>query len=753
MKTVLSALLALASIGMLMPSCAKTEAALPSLEWRAENIPVDSGPAAYRQTFILTGDLRNVNRLAFNQFARKMTLSDPADTLIEIVPGYYAIGSPRFALATGNDTVRFEIMTRGTIRSICYGPDGTHLVMSDGTTVGLPVERADMTAAKSGYTIADADDRMPYADRIFDLNQQISGASKGPYDVIPSFKNIKYGTDSGLVNISEAQYIDTPGAGEAYTIEIARGKATVKAERKQWPGLKRRLAAAFGTQPVKLPDAIISDEPSLPYRGLMIDIARNFQTTDEIHRIIDLMADYGLNTLHVHAIDDEAWRIDVQALPELTQAGSRRGYSPGNSGLFLPQIFAGDGNPDSKIGTANGYISRADFVAILQHADSLGIAVIPEIESPGHGRAAIQAMKLRAERTSDKSWLLNEGAEIDSSRYTSAQSFHDNIMNPAMEGTYRLMDAFADEMIAAYNQAGVPLPAIHIGGDEVPRGAWAGSPAVKQLMAENGMTTEKEVHAFFVDSVARMYARKGIKISGWQEIALRHTKEYDERVRPTVYSVNCWSTLPSQGQGGVIADIAKAGYPVVLSNVNHFYLDMTYNYHPYERGLSWGGTVDEFDALHGYPEKLCPYPNANILGVQGQVFAETIRSADDIERMLLPKMLGLAERAWNIDSTYSDAQFNAIIASQIPLWQNANYAWHLRQPGIKLIDNRYITFNSPYTHGIIRYTLDGSNPDSSSPVIENGGSIDITKLPTTPSQVRATLSNGSETSVVSILNL
>lgn len=751
MKKLLPALIAIAAIAP--TACRHNTAPTPKLSWSAENIAVDSGPAMYRQSFTLTGDLRGVKRLAFNQFARHMQLTDSADTLIEIVPGYYAVASRRFADATGKDTIQFDIETRGVIRSICYGPDGAHLVMTDDSTLGLDIDRADMTACRAGYTNNADDDKMPYADKFYAINENLANAGTAPYSAIPSFSDVKLTGGESIVVPAEAIFIDTPGTGEAYSISVSDNTMTVRAERRQWPRLRRRIATVFGHDTVTLPNAEITDAPSLPYRGLMIDIARNYQTPAELHRVIDLMADYGLNVLHFHAVDDEAWRLEIPALPELTEAGSRRGYTPGSNGTFLPQIFAGDGNPLSDKGTANGYFTRADFISLLKHADSLGIRIIPEIESPGHGRAAIEAMKLRARRSGDNSWLIAESADIDTSRYTSAQSFHDNIMNPALDGTYRLMEAFADEMKSAYAEAGVDLPAIHIGGDEVPRGAWSGSPAVKRLMEEKGLISEKEVHAFFVDSVARIYAAKGIKISGWQEIALRHSKDYNERVRPEVYSVNCWSTLPSQGQGGVIADIAAAGYPIVLSNVNHFYLDMTYSYHPYERGLSWGGTVDEFDALHGYPKQLCPFPGANLIGIQGQVFAETIRSPQGLEHMLLPKMLGLAERAWNTDSTYTDAQFNAMIEREIPRWQNAGYAYHLRQPGIALIDGRFIAFNSPYRSAEIHYTLDGTNPDASSPTIESGGRLDLENLDSRPAQVRAVLILGPEKSVVSILNI
>lgn len=750
MKQLLIAGVGMALLGLV--GC-KEHKAEPRISWSVENLNDTTGQQKYRQSFVLTGDLRNVKHLAFNQFARQMTLADTADTLIEIVPGYYAIGSPRFAAATGEDTIRFDIESRGFMSSICYAPDGAHLVMNDGSTVALMIEYADMTAKKCSYASANID-RMPYADSIFTRNKEIKGAVKNPYDAVPSFKSVSMLGGETTVNPDDAVFVEGGDASKnSYTINVSSGTMTVTAPRQMWPQLRRRIATVFGHGEQTLPQALVSDYPSLQYRGVMIDISRNFQTANEIHRVIDLIADYGFNVLHFHPIDDEAWRLEINTLPELTSVGSRRGYTPGSDGGFLPQIFAGDGNPDTYGTTANGYITRAEMISLLKHADSLGIKVITEIESPGHARAAIEAMKVRAQRTGDDSFLLAESADVDTSRYTSAQAFHDNVMNPALDGPYRFMDAVADAIIEMYREAGVDIPSIHIGGDEVPQGAWSGSPAVAKLMADNGLESEKQVHAYFVHRVADSFARKGVKVSGWQEIALRHTDDYNNAILPNVYSVNCWSTLAAHGQGGVVTDIAKAGYPVVLSNVNHFYIDMCYSYHPYERGLTWGGTVDEFDALHGYPAELCPVEDANLKGVQGQLFAETIRSAQDLERMLLPKILGLAERAWNPQYTYSDAQFNAVVESQIPKWERDGYTYHLRQPGIVLSHQNTLTFNSPYADAQIHVTLDGTNPTRESMIVEDGGTIDLLTLEQRPSQVRAILATETQQSVVSILNI
>lgn len=688
----------------------------PEVLWSATNTGTDStGVSRYVQTFRLTGIPDSMDRLAFNMFARSMTPADSLDSIIELVPGYYAVASQRIREAGPEDTVLISIVTRGSIKSVCYSPDGVHGVGRNGGLIDLGFSRADLLDDSLALAAA------PSPQGIYERNAALAGDSAGIFDAVPSFKDVRLTGGETEVDFSAIRFVDAvPSENpEAYTVTIAEGAVTVAADSTQRARIASRLRRTFGPGTRTLPQAVITDSPDLPYRGLMIDVARNFQPAVEMHRILDLMASYGLNTLHFHLTDDEAWRFEVAALPELTATGARRGYTPeGTEPGFLPQIFAGNGNPDATAGTANGFYSRADMVSLLRHADSLAINVIPEIESPGHARAAIVAMRNRPD------YRLDEPA--DTSRYTSAQAFHDNVMNPALPGPYRFMQTVVDELADIYAEAGVPLRAIHIGGDEVPRNAWAGSPAVNELKQRENLADDKDVHAYFVSRVADFIASKGIGVSGWQEIALRHPEAYNNALRPKVYSVNCWSTLPRQGQGGVIRDIWNADFPIVLSNVDHFYMDMCYNPHPDERGLSWGGYVDEFDALAGYPARLAPGMKA--MGVQGQVFAETIRSEAGLETMILPKMLGLAERGWNVDSTYSDARFNAVANSHIGQWQAEGLAYHVRQPGVLVADG-VMTVNSSYPDAVIRWSADGNNPDTTGNIIEAGQPVDISTLP------------------------
>ncbi len=694
------------------------------------------------QTFTLTGDLRGVKRVAFNQFKRGFEMVDPADTLIELLPGYYAIGSPKFDAATGNDTIVFEIKGYGTLANVSYGPDGVHTVNADGTTAPVRLVVADMLANPNRYSVPGSD-RMDYADAIYRRNAELSGAEAGVYDLVPSFKSVNLTGGNSKVNMADVEFVETAFENpEAYEITVAADKMTVRAAARMFPALRKRLAYNFGTGVRELPNAVITDAPDFPYRGMMIDVARNYQTIDELHKMLDIMAAYGLNVFHFHGMEDEAWRLEIKALPELTEIGSRRGYTADYTADFLPQTYNGDGNPDSHSTTANGYITEDEFVALLQHADSLNITVLTEVEAPGHARAARYAMAKRAAR-GDSSYVLHEAA--DTSFYRSAQDYHDNIMNPALEGPYAFMHTVGAEIKRIYERAGVPLVAIHIGGDEVPRGGWDGSPAVQALMEREGLKNQREVHAYFVRKVVEDYAKMGIPVSGWQDIALGSTDEFNQVVLPHMYSINSWTNYK------LAQDRAEAGYPVVLSNVDRYYLDMSDGYDPYDRGLTWGGTVDEFRALNGYPWAICPVSDehkGNVKGVSGQLWSETIRSAEDFESRLFPKILGLAERAWNADTTYTDAQFQAVLLNELPKFEQNNITHRLRRPGIMVEEGSFMV-NSVYPDGTIYVTTDGTVPTAASTVAVPGEKYPVADA----KQLRAIVVRNGVTSAQSVLNL
>ena len=543
---------------------------------------------------------------------------------------------------------------------------------------------------------------------------------------------------------------------EYYTINIGDNLIKISAATPHgiFNGTRTLLSMLKDKQTPYLLEAVsIRDYPDLAYRGQMIDIARNFTAPENLKKLVDIFASYKLNVLHFHFCDDEAWRLEIPGLEELTAVGSRRGHTTDESQCLYP-CYDGGYDPDAKT-VGNGYYSREEFIDLLKYAAERHVRIVPEIESPGHARAAIVSMKARYNKYFETDpgkateYMLSEPE--DTSRYVSVQYYTDNVMNVALPSTYRFMEKVIQELNAMYQEAGLSLSTVHLGGDEVPRGVWMGSPKCQELMKEKGMTKAHDLSEYFITQMADVMQKNGLKFSGWQEVALGHTEEAHQQLRGQAAGVYCWNTVP--GSDEVVYQTANNGYPVILCNVGNFYMDMAYNGHPDERGLDWGGYVDESVSFSMLPfsiyrslrvdmagnpidlnnaEKgktaLTEIGKKHIMGVQGQLFAETIRSFDGVEYLLFPKILGLAERGWNAHPVWENLSgvreqqaFNQALAlyyekiskSEMPYWAKHGINFRLPQPGL-LVKDGNLYANVAIDGAEIRYTTDGSEPTAQS---------------------------------------
>ena len=698
-----------------------------TIEWQSLGNGLDAdGKPHYTQRFTVTAS-QPFSRICFSSFRGKHKAVDQADTIVELLPGYYAVASPRFA--EGGKPITIDIITPGSLTITSFRPDGFHLVDMQGQPVATENYHHPITEFPAQWHTPDGQDGMIYAEEAYRWNDSVRTSLRpGPYAQIPTPKYVE--TDRSK-RVRRPVLVALPiqdAAEEYYRVSIdGRDTAYVYTSCTRPDVLLRQLNKRLDRETDRkgtVPQGVIEDWPDYRYRGLMIDVARNFLPKSDIMRLLDLMGDYGLNVLHFHLGDDEGWRLEIPTLPELTQVGGRRGYATTDSVPYLKGIYSGNGNPDAGA-PASGYYTVEDYIEILQHADSLGIRVMPEFDTPGHSRAAIRAMEWRA----DPTYILVEPG--DTSRYRTAQDFTDDIMNPALEGPYRLWDTVMESVQETYRKAGVPLPAINIGGDEVPRHAWDGSQAVRKLMEREGFTDQHEVHALFVRKVAKLAHKRGLKIGGWSEIAKGNEP------MSNIWMINDWGFRGPDG-----AELARKGWPVVITNVDHLYFDQIQTSHPEEPGLKWGGVNDEWDPLHATREKMMGTEQA--IGIEAAIFGETIRGRGDVERFLLPRILGLAERAHNADKTVSDEEYFARICAEMPRWEAQRRNMHLRQPGISLQEGK-VVMNSPYPFGQIRYTIDGSEPTAKSKLYKKPF-----RLSKSATQIRAKLFYGTASSPVSI---
>ncbi len=533
----------------------------------------------------------------------------------------------------------------------------------------------------------------------------------------------------------------------------------------------------------------LEDRPAFQHRGMFIDISRNFNSSATLMKLIDIMAFYKLNSLHIHLSEDEAWRIEIEELPELTQIGAFRGHTTDDSENLQPSYGSGPFT-DPGSGFGSGFYSREEYKALIRYAWDRHIQVIPEINVPGHSRAAIKAMEYRYRR------LMAEGDEEgaleyrladpdDASEYRSAQWYTDNVICICQESAFKFVTTVFDDIIEMHKEAGVPMKIFHTGGDEVPQGVWTKSPLCNEYIKQfPEIDNPKNLQAVFFKRVKNHLAEKGIQAAGWEEIAQDFEEDGSWSINEEFANSNVvpfvWNSL--WGAEDLGNKMANGGYPTVLCNVTNFYFDLAYNKDPRESGLYWAGFVDTKDAFIFTPydvfksikvtsfgkeytdkdfeglEKLKEEARPNILGFQAQLWSETVKGPDMLQYYILPKLLGLAERAWygsaaweSIDDraereTAIDKDWNrfANLMGRQEFHRMDNlfggYNYRLAPPGAKL-DNGLVVVNSAYPGLEIRYTTDGTQPDANSPVyngpIEAGNSM--IKVSTFDSRGRASL--------------
>ena len=516
---------------------------------------------------------------------------------------------------------------------------------------------------------------------------------------------------------------------------------------------------------IEVKAGVVLDQPAFQYRGMHLDIARNFIEPADIKRLIDVMAYYKLNKLHLHMTDDEGWRLEIPSIPELTDLGAIRGHTM-DEGDHLSPAYGSGPDPAVTSSHGSGYLSRETFIDLLQYAAARHIQVIPEINFPGHARAAIYAMEARYER------LMKEGkqeeAELyrlidpsDASVYSSAQVFNDNVICVCTEGPYRLFEKVVDEVKLMYHDAGLVLTTLQTGGDEVPHGVWTASPLCLAFLEEHPEIGGVEnLQAYFGERLLEILERKDLVMAGWEEVAMKkdasgkwipNPKLLGKDVLPYV-----WNSLDSNLDLG--NRLANAGFPVVLCNVNNFYFDLAYTHHPAEQGQYWGGFVktrsafdfvpyDVFKStlndMWGHPydpeidfkgmEQLRPDAYKNIKGLQAELWSEKLKGGTMAEYYYLPKLIGFAERAWVGQALWGSIpeQEERIAARDLDWNRFANmvgqremprldylfggYNYRLPPPGAIVKDGRLYA-NIDFPGLTLRYTTDGTEPGMGSTV-------------------------------------
>ncbi|MEJ2765404.1 beta-N-acetylhexosaminidase [Photobacterium sp. MCCC 1A19761] len=376
-----------------------------------------------------------------------------------------------------------------------------------------------------------------------------------------------------------------------------------------------------------LPAVSISDQPNYHYRGMMVDCARHFHPVRRLKHLINQMARYKFNYLHWHLTDDEGWRLEIEAFPALTDIGAWRGPNEALKPQFL--------NINRRYG---GYYTKAQVRELIAYAGDRGITLIPEIDIPGHCRAAIRSLPE----------LLVDPE--DRSKYRSMQCYPDNVLSPALPGTYTFLKTVLQEVCELF-----PGPYVHIGGDEVPEGAWSDCPTSQALMAQCGYRDRLELQGHILRFAEEVLRSHGKRMMGWEEAT-----EGDKISKQTV--VLSWRSE----EAGLTS--ARAGFDVVMQPGQYTYLDMAQGFSADEPGANWAGSLP-LDTVYSYRplaslEADDPV-HQHILGIQAGLWSEHITTQSRFEYMIYPRLLAIAELCWTRPELRHWQDFKARLSGQL----------------------------------------------------------------------------------------
>ena len=599
------------------------------------------------------------------------------------------------------------------------------------------------------------------------------------------------------------KHVDGMGP-EAYTLSVTPDRISISATTSAGifygiQSLKTLIPATAYAHPqkaIQIPCVEVKDEPRFPYRAFVLDVARNFQTKQQVLKFLDAMALYKLNTLHFHLTDDEGWRIALPSLPELTEVSSQRGHTMDNKHFLQPSHGSG---PETGKLAGSGFYTRADYIEILKYATARHIVVMPEIETPGHARSAVKAMDARYNRlmaegkpTEAVKYLLRD--LNDKSVYSSVQSWTDNVIDVSLPSTYTFFETVISDIQGIYKEAGAPLTTIHFGGDEVPPHVWEQSPAYLALKATHPeIKSTGDLWYYFYGNINQLLKNHGLLLAGWEEMGLRKTltdgkPDYvpNPDFTPFHLQTEVWNNSIGSGQEDLAFKLANAGYRVVLSSVTNLYFDMAHYKSFDEPGYYWGAFVDidkpfsfiPYDYFkntkvdgNGLPinksifigkQRLTDYGKTNIAGLQGCLWGENIKTPERMEYMIFPSILGLAERAWaqnptwstEPDTTKSEAMYqhawstflNVLGKRELPrlTYLNGGYGYRIPKPGVILQNGKYLV-NEQFPGFVIRYTTNGKEPDEKSKIYNDGVTLPLTGVKFRAFDTKGRGSNVSET--------
>ena len=396
----------------------------------------------------------------------------------------------------------------------------------------------------------------------------------------------------------------------------------------------------------KLPIGEIEDNPKFNWRGMHLDCARQFHNVDQIKRLLIYMCLFKLNRFHWHLTDNEAWRLDLKSFPNLAKNSSFRGYE-----CIIPPLY---GSGHNKTG---GYYTEHDVKNLIEFAAILNIEIMPEIDLPAHSWALIQIMPE----------LFDQKSNIESQ---DVGNYKKNTINPSLDKTWNFLEKTIKEINNIF-----PFNIIHVGLDERPNLAWEGSPEMLKFMKKNNLESFGEVQDYYLNKVINIIKEKNKRTAAWNEAALPPFNDIGSGGGEGNIDKNCLIFAWEAPEVSSLA--AKKGFQVVMCPGQKTYFDMAYNNSTYERGICWAATIEVSDVHAWKPLSIIdPKYHDFIIGIQGQLWSETITQKQYIDLMVNPRLATLAEVAWSKDNRRGWDDFRAALNQSMKILTTLGWKYH-----------------------------------------------------------------------------
>jgi hexosaminidase len=383
-----------------------------------------------------------------------------------------------------------------------------------------------------------------------------------------------------------------------------------------------------------VPCVEIEDQPRFVHRGLMLDAGRHFMPKEFVKKFINMLAYHKMNTFHWHLTEDQGWRIEIKKYPKLTQVGAYRNRTL-EGHYTTPEKRKWD---NSRYG---GFYTQEDVKEIVAYAKKNFITVIPEIEMPGHAKAALAAYP--------KLSCTGGPFEVEG-----LWGIFEDIYCPKEE-TFTFMEAVLSEVMDLF-----PSEYIHIGGDEAPKLRWKNCAHCQALIKEEGLKDEHELQSYFIKKIETFVESKGKHIIGWDEIL-------EGGLAPNA-TVMSW-----RGEKGGI-EAAKQNHDVIMSPNTYVYLDY-FQANPKKEPLAIGGYLPLWKvySFEPVPASLTSDEAKHIRGLQGNIWTEYLPDEAQVEYMAFPRGAAIAETGWSPASKKNYPDFKSRIIQQFKRYDSMSW--------------------------------------------------------------------------------